>query len=146
MSLHASTKTGFEDPNNLFTRNPNLEEQIAYQFGIVRTEYHDKSFEGRQCSKLLSCSAFLKEVVPSSDHPLVECLEALHRVVVGVFGQILDPEFENDTRKFEETLMGAMRTHQKYMCSSIMYQNMCAVTEFNSGLLLNRRQRVSIDF
>ncbi len=24
-------------------------------------------------------------------HPLVECLEAPHRVVVGVFGQILDP-------------------------------------------------------
>ncbi len=72
--------------NNLFTRNPNLEEQVAYQLGIVRTEY-----QGRQCSKLLSCSTFLKEVVPSSDHPLVECLEALHRVVVGVFGQIVDP-------------------------------------------------------
>ncbi len=106
-------KLGLTTPigNSLFTRNPNLEEKIAYQLGIVRTEYYGKSFEGRQCSKFLSCSAFLKEVVPSSDHPLVECLEALHRVVVGVFGQILVPEFENDTRKFEETLMGAMRTH-----------------------------------
>ncbi len=50
-------------------------------------------------------------MVPSSAHPLAECLEALYRVVVGVFGQILGPEFKNDTRKFEETLMGAMRTH-----------------------------------
>ncbi len=40
--------------------------------------------------------------------PLVEYLEALHHVVVGVFGQILDPEFENDTSTFEETFMGAM--------------------------------------
>ncbi len=43
-----------------------------------------------------------------SDHPLVECLEALYRVVVGVFGQILDPEFETDKNKFEELFMGAM--------------------------------------
>ncbi len=47
-----------------------------------------------------SCSAFLKEVVPSSVYLLVECLEALHRVVVGVFGQIVDPGFENDLSTF----------------------------------------------
>ncbi len=77
--------------NSLFTRNPNLEEQVADQVGIARKEYHGKSFEGQQCSKLLSCSASLKAVVPLSDPPLVECLEAFHRVVVGVFGQIVDP-------------------------------------------------------
>ncbi len=59
---------------------------------IARKEYHGKSFEGRQCSKLLSCSASLKEVVPPWDPPLVECLEMFHRVVVGVLGQIVDPE------------------------------------------------------
>ncbi len=91
--------------NSLFTRNPNIEEQIADQLGIVRKEYHRKSFESRQCSKFLSCSAFLKEVVPPSDHPLFECLEAL---VVGVFDQTLDPEFENDISTFAETFMGAM--------------------------------------
>ncbi len=68
--------------NSPFTRNPNLEEQIADQLGIARKEYHGKSFEGRQWSKLLSCSAFLKKVVSPSDPPLVECLEALHRVAV----------------------------------------------------------------
>ncbi len=30
-------------------------------------------------------------MVPPSDHPLVECLEALYRVMVGVIGQMLDP-------------------------------------------------------
>ncbi len=103
--------------NSLFTRNPNLEEQIADQLGIARKEYHGESFEGRQCSKLLYCSAFLKEVFPPSDPPLVECLEAFHRVVIGVFGQLLDPVFENDIITFEEKFMGAMQTHNPRMTS-----------------------------
>ncbi len=78
--------------DSLFTRNPNLEKQIADQLGIARKEYHGKSFEGQQCSKPLSCSASLKEEVPPSDPLLIECLEAFHCVVVGVFGQIVDPE------------------------------------------------------
>ncbi len=94
--------------NSLFTRNPNLEEQFADQLGGARKECHGKLLEGRQCSRFLSCSAFLKEVVPSSVHLLVECLEAFHRVAVGDFGQILDPEFENDISTFEEMFMGAM--------------------------------------
>ncbi len=101
--------------HNLFTRNPNLEEQIADQLGIAKKEYHGKPCEGRQCSKLLPCGAFLKELVPPSDHSLVKCLEAIYRVVVGASGQILDPEFENDARAFEETFMGAMRTHNLWM-------------------------------
>ncbi len=58
-------------------------------------------------------------MVPSSVHLLVECLEALHRVVVGVFGQILDPGFENDISTFEETFMGAMRTHNLRMTPKV---------------------------
>ncbi len=51
-------------------------------------------------------------MVPSSVHLLFECFEALHRVVIGLFGQILDPGFENDLITFEEKFMGAMRTHK----------------------------------
>ncbi len=132
--------------NSLFTRNPNLEEQIADQFGITRKEYHGKSFEGRQCSKLLSCSASLKEEVPPSDPPLVECLEASRCVVVSVFGQIVDPETKDNVSTFKEKFMGAMLTHntgwhQKYICSSIMYQNMCAIPQLHVGLLLSRIQK-----
>ncbi len=58
-------------------------------------------------------------MVPPSDHPHVECLEALYRFVVGVFGQILDPEFENDISTFEETFMGAMRTHNLWMTPKV---------------------------
>ncbi len=35
--------------------------------------------------------------------------------MVGVFGQILDPEFENDISTFEETSMRAMRTQNPRM-------------------------------
>ncbi len=63
--------------NSFFIRNPNLGEQIADLLGIARKEYHGKSVEGRKCSEIPSCSAFLKELFPPSDHPLVECLEAL---------------------------------------------------------------------
>ncbi len=101
--------------------------------------------------KTLLLQCFLKELVPSSDHPLVECLEPLYRIVVGVFSQILDPEFENDVSTFEETLMGAMRRHNLWMTPkvhvpSIMYQNICAVPEFLPDLPLSRRWRFSIDF
>ncbi len=93
---------------SLFTQNLNLEEQFTDQLSNTRKEYHGKLFEGRQCLKLPSCSAFLKELVPSSVHLLVECLKALHRVVVGVFGQIVDLGFENDISTFAEKFMGAM--------------------------------------
>ncbi len=69
--------------------------------------------------KLPSCSAFLKELVTLSDHPLVECLKTLYRVVVGVFGQILDTGFENDISTFEEKVMGAMRTYNPWMTPKV---------------------------
>ncbi len=54
-----------------------------------------------------------------SVHLLVECLEALHRVVVGVFGQIVDPGFEYDISTFEKRFMGAMRTNNPMMTPKV---------------------------
>ncbi len=58
------------------------------------------------------------QATPSA-HLLVECVEALHRVMVGVFGQILDPGFENDISTFKEKFMGAMRTHNPRMTPKV---------------------------
>ncbi len=58
-------------------------------------------------------------MVPPSDPPLVECLEALHHVVVGGFGQILDPETEIDVSTFKETFMEAVRTHNPRMTPKV---------------------------
>ncbi len=69
--------------------------------------------------------------------------------MVNVFGKILGPVFENYINTFKEKFMGAMRTHNLIMalniCSSIRYQSMVAVQEFDSGLPLSRRWRVSVD-
>ncbi len=54
-----------------------------------------------------------------SVHLLVECLKALHRVVIGVFGLILDPGFENDKRTCKEMFMGAMRTYNPRMTPKV---------------------------
>ncbi len=58
-------------------------------------------------------------MVPPSDPSLVECLEALHRVVVGVFGQMADPETKDNVSTFEETFMGAMRTQNPWMTPNV---------------------------
>ncbi len=52
---------------------------------------------------------------PMDNTPLHSKSSGATRVVVGVFGQILDSEFENYTSAFEETFMGAMRTHNLWM-------------------------------
>ncbi len=42
-----------------------------------------------------------------------------HRVVVGVFGQIVDPETKDNVSTFEETFMGAMRTQDPRMAPKV---------------------------
>ncbi len=42
-----------------------------------------------------------------------------HRVVVGVFGQIVDPETKDNVSKIEETFMGAMRTQNPRMTPKV---------------------------
>ncbi len=56
---------------------------------------------------------------PLSDPPLVECLEMFHRVVVGVFGQIVDPETKDNVSTIEEMFMGAMRTQNPRMTLNV---------------------------
>ncbi len=58
-------------------------------------------------------------MVPPSNPPLVECLLVLRRLAVGVFDQILDLVFENDISTFEQTFMGAMRTHNPRMTPKV---------------------------
>ncbi len=58
-------------------------------------------------------------MAPPSDPPLVECLEAFPRVVVGVLGQIIDPETKDNVSTFEETFMGAMRTQNPRMTPKV---------------------------
>ncbi len=54
-------------------------------------------------------------LAPPSDLPLVEYLEALHLVLVGVFGNILDTKFENGVRILKEEFVEALRTYNLRM-------------------------------
>ncbi len=58
-------------------------------------------------------------MVPPSYPSLVECLEAFRLVVVGVFGQIVDPETKYNVNTLEETFMGAMRTQNPRMTPKV---------------------------
>ncbi len=58
-------------------------------------------------------------LVPPSDHPPVECLEALHLALVDVFGIILDSEFGNDVHIFKEKVMEAMQKHTLRMTPKV---------------------------
>ncbi len=66
---------------------------------------------------LLQC--FSEGVGSTVGSPMVEWVEAFYHVVVGVIGQILGPEFENDINSFEQAFMGAMRTHDHWMTPKV---------------------------
>ncbi len=68
-------------------------------------------------------------MVPPSDPALVECLEMFHPVVLGAFGQIVDPETKDNVSTFEETFMGAMRTQNPGMTPKV-YMLIHSVPEY----------------
>ncbi len=76
-------------------------------------------------------------MVPPSDPPLVECLEAFHRVLVGVFGQIVDPETKGYISTFVETFMWKP-------CLIAMHLTVC-YRQF-SLCLTTRRSAIGNDF
>ncbi len=67
-----------------------------------------------------------------------------------LFGNIIDPEFENDTHIFNENFMATMRTHNLRM-TPIVHDLVLHVPKYVCrtgvpGLLLSRHWRVSISF
>ncbi len=58
-------------------------------------------------------------MVPPSDHPLVESLEALHLALADVFGNILYLEFVNCLHIFKEKLMEVTQTHYLKMTPKV---------------------------
>ncbi len=54
-------------------------------------------------------------MVAQSDHPLVECLDALHLPLADVFDNILDPEFKNGIHIFKEKSIEATQARNLRM-------------------------------
>ncbi len=85
---------------HLFSLQPNLEVKVAEAWGILRNDYHGKSFERRQCSKLLNKCDALALLVPSECLPIIDCLRAFTRVAEATFGHRLSSNNEEAIGQF----------------------------------------------
>ncbi len=85
---------------HLFSLHPHLEVTVAEALGILRNDYHGKSFEGRQCSKLLDKCDALAFLIQSECLPIIDCLKAFARVAEAIFGHRLSSNNEEAIEQF----------------------------------------------
>ncbi len=90
-------------------------------------------------------------MVPPSGQPLAERLECFHLDFVDVFGNILDPELENDLHIFKQKVMEAIQIHNIRMILKVHVRThhvpkYVRRTGVPAGLLLSSRWRVRIGF
>ncbi len=85
---------------HFFSLHPHLEVKVAEALGILRKDYHDKSFEGRQCSKPLDKCDALALLVSSECLPIIDCLKAFARVTEATFGHRLSLNYEEAIGQF----------------------------------------------
>ncbi len=110
----------------LFSRNPNLEEQAQFKFQ-----------NRRKIDKVTKFDKANKGWVDKIEKTSCETLQISNRI------KWVTHEYRGLLQEPCEHIIPGW--HQKCMCLSIMHQNMCAVPEYNSGLLLSQRRPVSID-
>ncbi len=71
--------------------NPNLEKDVSTELGIVRYDYQGKSFEGRQCSKLLTFCYYLADLTPPECFVLICFFTIIRKVIAATFGRFSGP-------------------------------------------------------
>ncbi len=84
----------------LFALHPNLEKDVTAALGIDRKDYHGKSFEGRQCSKILANCDYLEDHIPPECLPLINCLRSFGKVMVATFGEDLSSNNDDVIKRF----------------------------------------------
>ncbi len=84
----------------LFSLHPYLEKEVAKTLRIVEKDYHGKSFEGRQCSKLISKCGTQAALIPVESLSIVNCLGLFEKVVEATFGHVLSPTYEEGISQF----------------------------------------------
>ncbi len=89
-------KLGIVNPlmHHLFSLHPHLEKEVAKTLRMAQKDYHGKSFEGRQCSKLISKCDTLAAHIPVESLSIVNCLRLFEKVVEATFGHVLSPNYE----------------------------------------------------
>ncbi len=92
---------------------------MAEVLGILRKDYHGKSFEGHQCSKLLDNCDALALLVPSECLPIIDCLKAFARVTEATFGDRLSSNCEEVSEQFGVTFSTVMSQFRLSMTPKI---------------------------
>ncbi len=67
---------------------------------MVQKDYHGTSFEGRQCSKLISKCDTQAALIPVESLPIVNSLRLFEKVVEATFGRVLSPNYEEVISQF----------------------------------------------
>ncbi len=92
---------------------------MAEALGILRKGYHGKSFEGRQCSKLLDKCDALALLVPSECLPIIDCLKAFARVAEATLGYRLSSNYEEIIEQFGVTFSRVMPQFRLFMTTKV---------------------------
>ncbi len=85
---------------HLFALHHNLATDVTAALGLDRKDYHGKSFEGRQCSKILAHCDYLEDHTPSECLPLINCLRSVGKVMAATFGEDLSPNNDDVIKRF----------------------------------------------
>ncbi len=92
---------------------------MAEALGILRNDYHGKSFEGRQCSKLLNKCDAQAPLVQSECLPITDCLKAFARVAEATFGHRLSSNNEEAIGQFGVNFTRVMSQFQISMTTKV---------------------------
>ncbi len=79
--------------HHLFSLHPDFEKEVAKTLGIVQKDYHGNSFEGRQCSKLISKCDALAALIPLDSLPIANCLLLFEKVAEATFEHVLPSNY-----------------------------------------------------
>ncbi len=77
--------------HHLFSLHPHFEKEVVKTLGIVQKDYHGKSFEGRQCSKLISKCDTLAALIPVDSR--ANCLRLFEKVTEATFVHVLSSNY-----------------------------------------------------
>ncbi len=78
---------------HLFSLHLHFEKEVAKTLGIVQKDYHGKSFEGRQCSKLISKCDTLAALIPVDSLLIANCLRLFEKVAEATFVHVLSSNY-----------------------------------------------------
>lgn len=75
------------------------------EINVHRVEYHGRSYEGRNCKRILANLDRIEALAPPSVamKSVLDCLRAFATVDKCVFGYELDPNYSEAIEKFKET-------------------------------------------